>query len=233
MKNLILAVSDLHFRKPFYMWLADQARIGKYGAVVIAGDLLDMLPTASTGLQRQAAWVLDWIAAFPTDRTRLYVVTGNHDCEVGTGTLADGNWLQRARRPGVHVDNDVVRHRGLTFACKAWNGPLDLNNTVGPVVLVAHAPPEGTLVASEQGWEAGDFEVRQIAESLPCPADSIILSGHAHQPDAHVDYVGRGVACFNSGCNLSAPVPRHFLIDTGARWAWLFDGGSLVSALHY
>ena len=229
-KTFILSVADLHYRKRQYAWLAAQA--GKFDVICIAGDLLDMHTSAATGLRQQAAWVLDWIAAFPTDRTRLFVVSGNHDWWPGHGPIAEGRWRQRARRPGVYVDGDVVRHGGLTFACKPWNGPLALPVRAGPVVLVAHAPPEDAVVGSENGRGVGDFETRQLAASLPSPAGSLVLSGHAHHPDAFLGHVGR-VACLNSGCTLTAPVPRHFVIDAGARWAWLFAGSALEAAFHY
>jgi|ERR1035437_248029 Icc-related predicted phosphoesterase len=232
MKNVLLSVADLHFKKPHYAWLAAQAQTGKYDAIVIAGDFLDMFCGAATDLPRQAAWVLDWLAKFPTDRAPLFCVTGNHDEDADDGSMADGIWLQRARRPGVHVDGDVTRHRGLTFACKPWSGPLELSSVAGPVVLVAHGPPEQTFVSSNKGSDIGDFEVRQIAESLPSPADSIVLSGHAHHPDAFMDHVGK-VACFNVGCELSIPVPRHLVLDTATRKARIFAGSKLEKAIRY
>lgn len=232
MKNLILSVADLHFKKSHYRWLADQARTGKYAGVVIAGDLLDACTHAGPGLPQQAAWVLRWLAEFPADRTPLFCVSGNHDEDESDGSLAEGIWLQRARRPGVHVDHDVVRHGGFTFACKPWSSPLDLSSAAGPVVLIAHGPPEGTSVGTENGWDVGDFEVRQIAASLPAPSDSMVLSGHAHQPDAFLDYVGQ-VACFNIGCDGRLPVPRHLVIETATRQAQVFAGSTLEAAVRY
>ena len=232
MRNIILSVADLHFKQPHYAWLAAQARTGKYDAIVVAGDLLNTFAGVGTGLPQQAAWVLDWLEKFPADRTPLFCVTGNHDEDDSDPSLAEGLWLQRARRPGVHVDGDVVRHRGLTFACKPWGGPLELSSLAGPVVLVAHGPPEGTSVGTENGWDVGDFEVREMAESLPSPATSLVLSGHAHRPDAVLDYVGQ-VACFNGGCELSLPVPRHLVLDTAARKARVFAGSKPEVVMSY
>ena len=230
MAHTLLCVSDLHFRRPFFQWLAAQA--GKFDSIVIAGDMLDMHPNAATGLQRQAKWVLDWIAAFPRGRTRLFCVSGNHDFWPGDTSPAEARWLQRARRLGVHVDRDVVHYGGFTYACKPWAGPVHLPATAGPVVLISHGPPEHVAVASEQGHGVGDFETRLIAESLPM--GSLVVSGHAHQPDNFFDRVGvGGAACFSPGCDLVASVPRHIVIDAGPRRARHFVRNQLVAAVSY
>jgi hypothetical protein len=183
------------------------------------------------GRQRPAAWVVQWLPKFPANRTPLFCAAGNHDEDVD-GPLAEGLWLQRARRPGVHVDGDVVRHRGFTFACKPWSGPRDLSSVAGPVGLLAHGPTERIPVGSEKGWDFGEFEVRKIAASLPPPADSIVVSGHTHPLDAFLDYVGP-VACFNPECDWRLPVPRHLVIPTATRQARILAGSKSKATIRH
>lgn len=111
----ILSVGDIHNRASFRRWILDQAP--RFDAVCLAGDLLDMFDTDEAGLRRQAESTLKWLSAFPSG-TRVFAVTGNHDAwQDETPAYDQGAWLQRARRPGVSVDGDVVRVGDITFVC--------------------------------------------------------------------------------------------------------------------
>jgi Icc-related predicted phosphoesterase len=203
----ILATGDLHYRPHWFAWL--KAEAPHYDAVCLAGDLLDMLEADDASLRRQADWVVDWIRSFPA-ATPLIVVTGNHDVWEDEARYQQGAWLQRARRRGVAVDGDVVTVGDMTFACQPWFGTVAPPAT-GRVILVAHAPPEGTPVALGFDGDFGDFEVRDLACQLS--AGSLVLSGHVHRPKAWFARVGRST-CLNPGCDLRAPIPHHLVIDT-------------------
>jgi Icc-related predicted phosphoesterase len=171
-------------------------------------------------LPRQANWVLGSLAKFPTEKTKLFVVTGNHDSGFGDYEIEEGLWLQAARRPGVYVDGDTVQYAGHRFVCRPWTAPLDPPPaTEGPVVLLAHAPPDGTPLSTVLGWPSGgDFETRQTAEALP--PGSIVLSGHVHSPDGFFSQVSNSV-CFNAGMGEDGDVPNHIRINTSTKQAWL------------
>ncbi len=208
---LILSLGDLHFRPHFFDFVAAQA--GRYDAICLAGDFLDMHPLAKLDVTQQADRVLDWFQGLRTERTRFFAVTGNHDWWPGDDPGAEGRWLQRARRTGIAVDGDVTAFGGWRFVCWPWSGAVEAVGSL-PTVLVAHAPPERTAVAQRKGWDGGgDYAVRLAAENLP---QGIVLSGHVHRPDHYLDYV-RITPCFNAGCDLTAPIPLHLVIDTEER----------------
>ncbi len=215
----ILSVGDIHNRASFRRWILDQAP--RFDAVCLVGDLLDMFDTDEAGLRRQAESTLKWLSAFPSG-TRVFAVTGNHDAwQDETPAYDQGAWLQRARRPGVSVDGDVVRVGDITFVCYPWFGmpstPYD-----GEVVAVCHSPPSGLEVSCDRegGGDLGDFDVRLLAEQIP--NGSALLSGHVHLP---VNWISRfpsgarrnAVVCLNSGCDLNAPIPHHLVLDTVRR----------------
>ena len=202
----ILAVGDLHFRKPWFEWVRAQA--GNFDAVCLTGDLLDMFDTDERGLRRQADWVLRWLAIFPKT-TRCFVVSGNHDVWEDDRRYHLGAWLQRARRAGISVDGDVTTVGDCTVVCWPWFGSVALPNT-GKVIVVAHAPPAGCSVATKDGSDCGDIDVRFLAEKIQ---GGLILSGHVHQPKSWISRVGHAV-CLNPGCDLKAPIPHHLVIDT-------------------
>ena len=223
---LILALGDLHFQQRFFNFVTAQAREGRYDAICLVGDFLDMFPNAKRPLDQQVAWVLDWFKKLPTGRTRVFAVSGNHDWSPGEADDdrdAEARWLQRARRKGVAVDGDITRCSELDFVCQPWVGAVEPAAGSPPVVWLAHAPPADTECAKENGWDAGgDWETRWAAESL---TSGLMLSGHVHSPDSWADFAGTTL-CLNAGANLEADVPNHLVIDTTARRAhWVGSRG--------
>jgi Icc-related predicted phosphoesterase len=215
----ILHVSDLHFRRSWFEWLAGQAE--RHDLVCISGDLLDGSPTAPKPLDEQVRWVLRWLANFPA---RLAVCTGNHDWWKADGTendpLAEGRWLRRSRRNAVIVDGEATEIDGWNVACLPWRcaneRPPD-----GRFIVVTHTPPWGTEVSSDAqtGIDHGDDGVRVLAEAAR--TRGLVLSGHVHRPRRWWSRVGRTL-CLIPGVDNSSRVPSHVVIDTAresvVRW---------------
>jgi Icc-related predicted phosphoesterase len=79
------------------------------------------------------------------------------------------------------------------------------------MVLVVHAPPQGTPVASALGDDMGDPAVTSVAARMA--AGSVILSGHLHDPRRWFAPIG-DAWCFNPGVDFAAAEPNHVVIDT-------------------
>ncbi|MFZ5496516.1 MAG: metallophosphoesterase family protein [Verrucomicrobiota bacterium] len=205
----ILHVTDFHFRRPWFEWLARRAP--EFDLCCFTGDWLDMFPSAKVGLHEQSRWVRAWLKDFPI---RLYGCTGNHDwwqpSEFANDNDALGGWLRKARRSLVAVDGASELHDGYHFVCCPWAGAPQAPGPAPAIVLV-HAPPLRSPVASDSGWEAGDPDV---ADAIPrLPPHSLLLCGHVHQPARWCVRIG-STWCFNPGVDFSATVPNHIIIDT-------------------
>ena len=216
----LLHVSDFHFRKRWFDWTA--AHANEFDLCCLSGDLLDMLADPHPSLATQIRWVSDWLSAFPG---KLCVCSGNHDYWRSDERFFDKNagsgWLLQQRRPGLLADGDAEVVGGHLFACKPWIGPVKLP-AGHPVVLLAHGPPEGTVVSSDLGQESGDFETTAIVAQLA--EKSIVLSGHVHNPHRWIS-AGR-VTIFNPGvAGPEQEVPNHIVIDLDHREAEFFGWG--------
>ncbi|HRJ46108.1 MAG TPA: metallophosphoesterase, partial [Opitutaceae bacterium] len=105
----LLHVSDLHFRRPWFHWLRNDAPA--HDALVISGDLLDhRLPDVPA----QMAWVGEWLQASPVP---VVVSSGNHDLEWDAARYRwqPAYWLRRLSPP-VYPDGTVLEHGSLALA---------------------------------------------------------------------------------------------------------------------
>jgi Icc-related predicted phosphoesterase len=209
----ILHVSDFHHHRPWFTWVAKQAKA--FDWVCLTGDLLDSSEdayVASTPLEDQIDWILTWLRRFPG---RLMVTSGNHDCwptNMRTGySHAEAQWLQEARRENVMVDGDSADVGGYRVTCVGWMRPV-LPDYFGLSVMLWHAPPQALKVSTARnGEDFGDFRATLVAEQLA--PGSMILSGHVHEPLSWRDRIGE-VICLNPGRGPStAPFPNHVVID--------------------
>lgn len=218
----LLHVADLHFRKPWFKWLAAQA--AQFDAVCFSGDLLDVFPNASTGLREQSKWIRAWLGDFPG---RMYVCSGNHDWwpaqEHVTDNDTQGGWLKKAAGPNVRVDGTSEIFQEYRFVCCPWFGVPEVAGPEPTVVLV-HAPPSGTPLSADLGREVGDPEVAEAVMKLP--AGSLVLSGHIHDPKRWCHRLGPAW-CFNPGVDSHASEPNHIVIDTAAGEAVFHGWGSI------
>jgi Icc-related predicted phosphoesterase len=223
----LLHVGDLHFNPRHFDWVRAQA--GRYDAICLPGDLLNLFADHPGD---QARWVRAWLDHFTAGRARLFVASGNHDAfEEEDGISRGARWLQGARRPGVTVDGDVKIWPGLVFACRPWDGgSLALPPLDHPVILLAHAPPEGTATANGPDGDWGDSETRLEAAALP--PGSLVLCGHVHRPKNFAARVGSALV-LNPGSDPHAAEPHHVAIDTALRRATLHRGGQPLAAVRY
>lgn len=216
----ILVTGDLHGNRSWYRYL--RSRASAFDAVVITGDLIDQGIGDDADWRREAAWVLRWIAHFPSPQTRLFLVTGNHDWWPGDGPLDEGRWLQRARRTGVAVDGDWARLGAWDFFCAPWGDPPPAR-VDRRFVWIVHTPPARTLLSlTPSGTDGGDELVRLAAVAFP--GGGLILSGHVHSPVRHREKVGAFTG-FNAGCSVTGAMPAHLVVDFTARSAWRITDG--------
>lgn len=210
----ILHVTDFHFRRPWFAWLA--ARAGDYDAICFTGDLRDLFPNAPTGLSEQIRWTRDWLQKFPG---RLHLCSGNHDWWLPDGRMAEGDpqggWLRQTVRPGILVDGTSELFAGYRFICCPAVG-IPAAPGPEPAVVLVHTPPLGTPVSLDLGREAGNPEVTAAVFKLP--EGSLVLSGHVHDPQRWCHRLGPAW-CFNPGVDFSAAEPNHLVIDTAMRAA--------------
>jgi uncharacterized protein len=210
----ILHVTDFHFRRPWFDWLAAQSK--EFDVCCFTGDLLNMFPQERVTIRQQMQWVLAWLDAFPG---RLFVCSGNHDSWPKTGNVSDGEaegaWLKKANAAAVSVDgtNQVIEN--YRFICCPWRTMPDYRVSEPAVVLI-HSPPYGTPLSLDLGCEVGDADVTAAAYGLP--RGSFILSGHVHDPRRWYVQL-RHTWCFNPGVDAEATVPNHVVIDTGTQRA--------------
>lgn len=223
----ILHVTDLHFHPKWLAWLAENA--DRFDACCVSGDWINRYDTCKINPRKQAKEINAFIGAFPG---KLFTCTGEHDWwpqnRRNTDLDAEGQWLQRARRPGVTVDGMTEEFNGYTFICSPWARYPETRKT-SPILAVVHAPPEGTPLAIGLGHEIGDANVLEAAKLLP--RGSLLLSGHVHDPSRWCAQVG-DVWCFNPGvAKVSAAVPNHIEIDTKAKTATYFARGKALSPM--
>lgn len=209
----ILHVSDLHNDQRWLAWVAEHCV--EVDLVCIAGDLQNAF--APIGMHAQAKQLREWLVSLSAP---ICVVDGNHDFWTAHGSIdlhADGGWLKLLRGRGnvLGVPGDVIDFRDLRIACNGWLQVPDLDRPVD--VLVTHAPPSGCqCAAGAEGIDVGDPDLWPAVQEYP---PRIVLSGHIHKP--------RKVACawppidptslvLVPGCDETADVPAHWMIDTDA-----------------
>jgi len=169
----ILHVSDLHFYRPWFAWVADHA--GEYDAIAVSGDLLHLYH--ETPLDAQIEWVSGWLCQLATP---VVVCSGNHDfayqrrCE----------WLSKltASREQLHGDREMLRQGKWTMEAVPYGG-LPVRGGENHIV-VAHVPPAGAPTAISVSDEL-DWGDRALARCLKLSPDTpwLILSGHIHDPN--------------------------------------------------
>lgn len=210
----LLHVSDLHFRAPWFAWVA--ARAQDFDAVCVAGDLLDMFATHRAGLRAQARFVIDWVRSFPG---RLSLCSGNHDwweAADATDTDARASWIDKLASPQVTVAGQGARCGEYFIHCQAYRAPcIWPASPTSRWILLHHLPP--ALAATGMGGMGGnDNGCRVLADALTTAAHPpwIVLSGHLHRPKSWRGKCGPSWS-LNPTCDEGAAFPNHIVIDTG------------------
>ena len=207
----ILHVADFHFRLDWFDWLTSQA--ANYDAIALAGDLLNQFDKNPAQVERWSAL----LEAFPCSPKRpLLVCSGNHDVlpDLRTGTQTrSGAWLRELRRPGLIVDEEVWTGP-LVIGVVPWCGRAAVPWTwpQSAEIVVVHAPPSGTplAVAPNSLRDDGDPEV---SDAIWAHKPRLVLCGHVHEPKKWHAHIGDSL-CLNPGCDLTAKIPQHIIIDT-------------------
>jgi len=222
----ILVLGDLHHRREWFAWVAEQAPA--FDLVALTGDLLDFFQGHR---QEQKDFVLGWFAEEAAKGRPLAWCSGNHDV-----TRNDFAWIDGLRFPSVVGDLETkffTTASGEPFLVssipyqdrpmEAGEREVDELLTEGwkrrsemgwcPWIVLAHNPPIHTLVARAPGDVCGSPKVRAWIEQFQ---PDYLLSGHLHQsPDlgSHQAELGQ-CQCINAGCVAKAVIPSHVVIDT-------------------
>ena len=212
----ILHVSDLHLRLDWFAWVTAQAH--QYDAIAISGDLLNQFDKTPSQVETWSSL----LKAFPCSVARpLLICSGNHDVLPdirNAKRLLSSAWLRDLSRPGLVVDEETwagTPRIGVVPWCGRPQAPWTWPESAE--IVVVHAPPAGTslAVAPNSARDDGDPEVTDaIREYQP----RLVLSGHVHEPQKWHTFLGRTL-CLNPGCDPTAKLPQHIVIDTKAGWA--------------
>lgn len=215
----ILHVTDFHYRKPWFDWLATEAP--PCDLICFTGDLLDFFNKVPAQIRQVAGWLARL-------KQPLLFCSGNHDVDAEAGS--DGEWLRNLHSPFAWGDNFTINLGGVTLASSGWETPCSLDRPVD--VLLHHAPPGGcaTSISTEDGQDWGDFELGEDLRSGLLPPVEIVLSGHQHAPGCWHTCCGAAVS-LNPGLNAGAAVPNYIVLDLTRRRALWHEGGQLAGAL--
>ena len=223
--TILLHVSDLHGRRPWFDWIAAQAEKQGWG-VAISGDMLngDAVQTYAElkrEIESQKTWIKNWVRAV---RFPLFICSGNHDVILDE----DATWLRGLARPGVtvngcgHLADRIIAF--LPWACgpEAFLTP----QTLAADIWLHHQPPAESGLSHAETDDAMDFGSDNLVAALS-PAwmanTRLVLSGHVHTSKRWHAHCGQAL-CFNvAPHDFSTAVPRHIIIDLGAGTAVLND----------
>ncbi len=227
----ILVVADLHYTLKQWDWVS--LRSESFDAIVIAGDLLDIVSIVDIDVQILV--VLKYLRRIQPE-AKLIVASGNHDGNArNDADESVAAWLGKAREAGVHVDGDSVEIEDCLFTiCPWWDGPQTRGEVANLLerdsrkekrrwIWVYHAPPQGSAVSWTGKKHFGDAYLRDwIHQYRP----DLVLGGHVHhapfaKEGSWVDDVG-GTRVFNMGRQIG-PDPTHIIIDTEANTARWFS----------
>jgi len=233
----ILALSDLHYRLPYYDWLLDAA--GDVDVVAIAGDLVDVVNPVPHEVQTVV--VADYLSRLG-ERTVVLAASGNHDLD-GSGPHGEqvAGWLQRTGA-AVHVDGASVDIADTRFTvCAWWDGPVTRDEVADQLAVAAdgrpsrwvwiyHAPPAGTPLCFDG---RRTFPDEYLAEWIGVYQPDIVVCGHIHQSPwadggSWHARIGR-TQIFNAGKQIGK-VPAHIALDTDAGtadWFGVFESETL------
>ena len=212
----ILHVADLHFRQPWFEWVAAQA--SDFDAVCIAGDLLSMWITRDVSLRAQTKWVREW--ARHGFAGRLFVCSGNHDWwsnDEITDTDANAGWLRKLSRTEVTRDNFGAQIGTVFFYCHSYAARAPFPHVDAEQWILLHHEPPTECAAAIAGGSGADLGNRYLrGQLLDTPrAPLLVLSGHVHHPKSWRGQCGRSWV-LNPGYDGEASFPNHIKIDLGS-----------------
>ena len=221
----LIHFTDLHFRKPWFRFIARVAK--HYDAVAITGDFLDSL--SATPAVDQVAWITKWIRKFPGQR--LYVSSGNHDQERDDLPRNLQHWVTDLDFPHVSTDGDITSLGSTTVQCVGWG---EQPQPCGPhSIALMHCPPAGAQTAIEEksGTDFGDYELAlTLLHGFQPP--ELILGGHVSRPCHWNDLFGPNSLSTNPGC-ADGPRPPYIVIDLTVRTAGFIRPGKPIESVAF
>jgi Icc-related predicted phosphoesterase len=236
----ILFVADLHYSLKQFDWLAERA--GRYDAVIVGGDLLDL--ASALDLDVQIVVVEKYFTRL-CELAPLIVSSGNHDGDARTASNESiCRWMQAAKVARLHVPGESIEIPGaLVTVCPWWDGPESraqleaqlaaaAERRRGKWIWVHHAPPDQSPVSWTGKKFAGDeFLPGWIKRFSP----DLVLCGHIHNapfyPDGDwIDRIGT-TWVFNPGRQIG-PQPAYLEVDLAAMTAeWFSLAGQMMRRL--
>lgn len=217
----LLFVADMHYALKQFDWLVTQA--GKFEAIVIGGDLLDL--GSSLDVDVQSVVIAKYLVRL-SQQTRVLVCSGNHDGDAHSAANESiCRWLQEAKASRVFVDGDSVELDGtLLTLCPWWDGPVSQAEVAALIardaarpkrrwIWVHHAPPDASPVSWSGKRFIGDAF---LGESIRKYQPDLVLSGHIHNAPYYpegswIDRIGR-TWVFNPGRQIGSE-PAYLVID--------------------
>lgn len=217
----ILITADLHFRRPWFRWLIEQA--ANYDLVCIAGDLLDIFARESR--TEQGREVTRWVRQL-ANQAPVALCSGNHD-NAGRQIVADRSpvyeWLLALGRGCQIITDGSTQLAGdlivttVPYHCskeqkRVWlDRGLTIRRQRGNQWLVLHhVAPSITQKSDAEECEATDL--------LLTYRPDYFVSGHSHQypyfPGKNWEQKISGVRLLVPGQLLSAPFPNHIVLNT-------------------
>lgn len=195
----ILHITDLHFNKHWFEWIADQQK--NYDVFCITGDFLE--DSKEETLLEQIEWVTNWMKQF---KKPLLICSGNHDIE----ELENDDWFNHISN--VYSDNTIKTINGIKFGCIPYIAP-DFYEYDECDVILYHLPPSHTKTAihNETNEDWGDKELyRSIKNGVLTP--NILLCGHMHHPMDTIDNINN-TSIYNTGVDKKKKTPNFHSIN--------------------
>lgn len=181
-----LIVADIHYSLKQFDWVSSLA--GKFDAVFIVGDLLDLVSIVERDVQATVALkYLRKIAA----NTRVIVCSGNHDCKdrLPNGECA-ASWLRAGSSSMVSVDGETVAIGETLFSILPWWDGESVREQVANQIVrdaelerkqwawIYHCPPHETPLSWNGKRHCGD---PSAAEWIAGHRPDLVFCGHVHE----------------------------------------------------
>jgi len=225
---IILHVTDIHFHKPHFEWMAQQ--IDSFDILCISGDLIEHPKEPG-----QVEWVSDWLN---TLQKPTFICSGNHDIEKETvsneellsfdSSIDDCDpidwssdnlsytdiaykpkaefWMDKIHNKWVHTDNSISHIKHITIGCAPCNDAslVDFHKCD---ILLHHLPPENTSTSIQKGKDWGCSDL-YLALKHGHISPRYVLCGHVHHPKANQDVI-RNTIILNPGATFNSAEPKH------------------------
>lgn len=195
----ILHITDLHFNKSWFEWIADEQ--DNCDVCCLSGDFLDS--SKNETLQVQISWITKWFKEF---KKPLFVCSGNHDIE----DFDNEDWLSKVE--SIYSDNAIATIKGVKIGCVPFLAP-DFYEFSECDILLYHLPPSDTKTAThkitQDDW--GDKELYRLLNNGTL-SPKALLCGHMHHPKSSIEKF-KTTTIYNPGSDKKSKTPKHNIIE--------------------